>query len=58
MKQILSVITAIIFFIVLAGCTPPVGSEAWCRHMKAKDAGDWSANEAADYTKHCLFQKK
>ena len=37
-------------------CSPEVGSEAWCNEMKEKPKGDWSANEAADFTKHCLFQ--
>lgn len=37
-------------------CSPEVGSEAWCKNMKEKPKGDWSANEAADYTKHCVFK--
>jgi len=43
--------------VTVTGCTPPVGSEAWCKHMKEKEAGDWTANEAKDYTRHCLFPK-
>jgi len=42
--------------IVLAGCAPEVGSERWCNDMKEKPKGDWSANEAADYAKHCLLK--
>jgi len=38
-----------------AGCSPEVGSDGWCEMMKEKPKGDWSANEAADYAKHCLF---
>lgn len=38
------------------GCAPEVGSEAWCEKMQEKPKGDWSSNEAADYTKHCLFK--
>ena len=38
----------------LAGCSP-VGSEGWCNDMKAKPKGDWSANEAADFAKHCVL---
>lgn len=41
---------------VLAGCSPEVGSQAWCANMQAKPKGDWTANEAADYAKHCLFK--
>jgi hypothetical protein len=41
---------------VLAGCAPEVGSEAWCKAMEEKPKGDWSANEAVDYTKHCVLE--
>ncbi len=57
MSPIQTVVTVFLLSILMAGCTPPVGSEAWCKQTKDKDAGDWSANEAADYAKHCLFQK-
>ena len=40
----------------VAGCTPEVGSEKWCTMMAEKPKGDWSANEAADYAKHCIFK--
>ncbi|MGE6648710.1 DUF3012 domain-containing protein [Shewanella colwelliana] len=40
----------------LSGCAPEVGSEKWCKQMEDKPKGDWSANEAADYTKHCVFK--
>jgi len=40
------------------GCSPKVGSEAWCAKMKEKPKGDWSANEASDYAKHCLFKSE
>lgn len=39
---------------LVAGCAP-VGSERWCENMKEKPKGDWTANEAADFTKHCIF---
>lgn len=41
--------------IILTACAPEVGSDKWCAQMKDKPKGDWTANEAADYTKHCLF---
>ena len=56
MKNIRNILTIGLVILFIAGCTPPVGSEAWCKHMKNKDAGDWSANEAADYAKHCMFK--
>ncbi|WP_394201723.1 DUF3012 domain-containing protein [Shewanella waksmanii] len=39
----------------LSACAPEVGSEKWCKQMSEKPKGDWTANEAADYTKHCVF---
>lgn len=40
----------------LYGCSPEIGSEAWCQNLKEKPKGDWTATEAKDYTKHCLFK--
>lgn len=40
---------------LLAACTPEVGSDGWCSDMKEKPKGDWTAIEAKDYTKHCIF---
>jgi len=34
---------------------PEVGSQAWCQSMKDKPKGDWTANDATDFAKHCLF---
>ncbi|MEH6467013.1 MAG: DUF3012 domain-containing protein [Porticoccus sp.] len=50
----LSLLLATIFVLSLAGCAK-VGSEAWCADMKEKPKGDWSANEAGDFAKHCVF---
>ncbi len=41
--------------LALAACSPEVGSEAWCEDMKEKPKGDWSANEAADFARHCIL---
>ena len=40
----------------LSACAPEVGSDKWCANLKEKPKGDWTANEAADYAKHCLFK--
>ena len=53
MKQIAASITILL---LLTACSPPVGSKAWCEKMEAKDKGDWTANEAADYMQHCLIR--
>jgi len=33
-----------------------VGSKAWCEDMADKPKGDWSANDAAEYTKYCILK--
>lgn len=53
--KFISIALAGIFMVGLSGCAPEVGSEKWCKQMSEKDSGDWSANEAADYAKHCVF---
>jgi hypothetical protein len=40
---------------LLAGCSPEVGSDAWCKAMNDKPKGDWTANDASSYTKHCVL---
>ena len=49
----------IIFLSIIAlttGCSPEVGSDNWCKDMKEKPKKDWTASEAADFTKHCIFK--
>lgn len=40
----------------ITACEPEVGSEAWCENMDETPKGDWTANQAADYARHCLFE--
>ena len=39
----------------LAACAPEVGSPKWCEAMKEKPRGDWTANEALDFARHCVL---
>lgn len=55
MAKLIQVVVFTISFILLSACSPEIGSEKWCSQMKEKSKGDWTANEAADFTKHCLF---
>lgn len=50
---------AIIFLFVSisTACAPEIGSEAWCEDMAEKSKGDWTANEAAEFAKSCVFKK-
>lgn len=47
---------AIAMLLSLTACAPEVGSDKWCANLKEKPKGDWSANEAKDYAKHCVFK--
>lgn len=40
---------------LLSACSPEVGTDAWCTAMQEKPKGEWSANEAGDFAKHCLL---
>lgn len=48
-------LTALALLSMVAACSPEVGSKKWCEAMKEKPKGDWTANEAADFAKHCIF---
>ena len=54
-RLIVPALAAIAFVIGLSACSPEVGSEAWCQMLKEKPKADWSANEAADFAKHCVL---
>ena len=49
-------ITLILILTAIAACAPEVGSDAWCDSMDEKSKGDWSANEAKEYAKNCVFK--
>jgi len=55
MKQLTALLAALTMMIGLTACSPEVGSEAWCSDLKEKPKGEWTANELADYTKHCIL---
>ena len=42
--------------IPLWGCAPEIGNDQWCANLQEKPKGDWSMNEAADFTKHCIIK--
>ena len=43
-------------FMGLSACAPEVGSDAWCKKMGEKAKGEWTANEAGEYAKNCVFK--
>jgi Protein of unknown function (DUF3012) len=42
----------------LAACAPEVGSKRWCAMMRDKARGDWTANEALDFARHCVLDDR
>lgn len=43
-------------FVLISACSPEIGSDEWCQDMKKTPKADWSANQAADFAKHCIFK--
>ncbi len=54
--RFLSLLAIALSSLLVTACSPEVGSDKWCQNMEAKPKGDWTANEATDYAKHCLFK--
>lgn len=52
LKKILAVVSLTVFAV---GCSPEVGSDAWCADMKKQDKGQWTADDAGNFAKHCLM---
>ncbi len=50
------ILIAALFALPLVACEAEVGSKEWCNDLKEKPKGDWTANEAADFAKHCVFK--
>lgn len=56
MRPFITASLAGLLFLALTACAPEVGSEQWCANLKAKPKGDWTANEARDFLKHCVIE--
>lgn len=52
----IKLIVAILCLFTISACAPEIGTKEWCEQLKEKPKGDWTATEAKDYTKHCLFK--
>jgi hypothetical protein len=56
MSQMTKFLICAAMLTMLSACTPEVGSDAWCEAMADKPKGDWSANEATEFAKSCVFK--
>ena len=45
----------VVLSLLTVACAP-TGSLAWCEKLKNTPKGDWSANEASDFARHCIFR--
>ena len=52
LKKFLAAVSLVAF---VAGCAPEVGSDEWCAELKAKDKGQWTADDAGNFAKHCIM---
>lgn len=57
-KKVIKILAVCSFLTFIAGCAPEVGGKDWCDDLEEKPKGDWSSNEALDYTKHCLITNR
>jgi hypothetical protein len=56
MKKLIGIVMLSLFAtIMLSACDSGPGAKVWCWYMDQKAKSDWSANEAADYARRCLF---
>jgi len=58
MKKVLILTTAIVALATLTACEPKRGSKEWCKKMEDMPKGEWTMNDATDYTKYCVFNQK
>ena len=54
-RSLFAAILSLTLVLGATGCSPEVGSDKWCAQLEDKPKGDWTANEAADFAKQCLF---
>ena len=50
------ILATLLLAVLQSACAPEVGSDEWCQQMVDKPKGDWTANEAGDYLKHCVIR--
>ncbi|RLA22074.1 MAG: DUF3012 domain-containing protein [Gammaproteobacteria bacterium] len=50
------VLPIVLCSVSLTACEPEVGSDAWCENMIDKSKGDWTANEATEFARSCVFK--
>jgi len=55
MKKTVIIMFAALVALSFAGCSAEPGSKAWCDSMKDKPKGEWTADDAGAFTRHCVL---
>lgn len=55
LKNMTLAVCGLFFALAVSACSPEVGSKEWCADLKEKPKGEWSANEATEFAKSCVF---
>lgn len=55
-KKLTALLSLLALATLLTACSPEIGSEQWCDNMKPTPKGDWTMNDAGDFTKHCIMK--
>ena len=56
MNKFLITLPILLLALFLTACSPEVGSDAWCKDMAEIPKGDWTANEAGEFARSCVFK--
>jgi len=55
MKKLLMMLFTLLITFSFSACSPEPGSKAWCNTMNQKPKGEWTADDAGIYAKHCIL---
>jgi len=55
MKLTIITCTALLVVLSFSACSPEPGTKAWCDKIKEKPRGEWTANDASTFAKHCMM---
>jgi len=54
--QPISLAAALVAFALAGACSPEPGSDAWCKDLKEKPKGEWTADQASTFAKSCILK--
>ncbi len=57
MTNVIKIFSIIVLLTFMVGCSPEVGSKEWCEKMDKTPKSEWSAKDAKEYAKNCVFRK-